>query len=821
MRGWLNMYLTVKQHDKLRNIVMNFEIPFRSYISSVIVNNFQDVSSFATEVSKRNMSLSNLDTNFIRSQAGKLSKKIEKLYDTINMCYLCWKNKKVIGEINVPDVADLIALTFLFKDIFNELYSCFPNEDVYKTQVEKYHYVRNKLSHPGCKTLEDNDMKIVLSFISDVSMFIASFEPSLFWQKNVDELYQEIRALETSDIHIPIPIHNILDMPLPDRQIVCRDKEIEYLKQFVYGMPGALKKKSSICIFGYGGVGKTALVLETIKSIVQDIQDGNTINNYKPDFILFFSAKEESLDISYTTGKIYSRKIRQSYKSADELKHVIFSALNIESFEGFEKHGIIIVDNLETLDEDERKKVMDFIQFMSPPNVQYIITSRNEEEYEERKKIEGFEAELGKSFIDNYIEENNLNLELSEEDKYKLIDLSKGNTLVLVLCLRRLSKRLATLEGIISDFSQIATIQKMEKEFLKLPINGYEIISEFMFKNTFQELERIFYADTEMIYSILKIFAVYPADSVDIYTISLLTKKDYSKIEPIILLLCRYLIIEKKGDSYSLNRFAEKYIIQRFLPDSETYLQLSSKIEKSVREIRSELDKLDEDINRYTGLKNIIKDWCIETDGDMIAAAKAYRLFKDVQLDCRKGKRFFVESALQDAIETIDTIEKTTMHPYVKYQKARILQLIDKCNILSKSLDKLIVEAYRDAIWTIKTNMLYSKIKTTKSYASVLWLFGMYLFEKGNFEEALRYLEDASSIFDKLNIRDEDFYKCYTQLGKTYFMMYITEKNIAYLLKSREVSNRLYEERNNYASNKTIKNHATLLRNTLLRYSGL
>jgi len=103
----------------------------------------------------------------------------------------------------------------------------------------------------------------------------------------------------------------------------------------------------------------------------------------------------------------------------------------------------------------------------------------------------------------------------------------------------------------------------------------------------------------------------------------------------------------------------------------------------------------------------------------------------------------------------------------------------------------------------------------------VLWLFGRYLFEKGNFEEALRYLEDASSIFDKLNIRDEYFYKCYTQLGKTYFTMYITEKNIAYLLKSREVSNRLYEERNNYASNKTIKNHATLLRNTLLRYSRL
>lgn len=44
-----------------------------------------------------------------------------------------------------------------------------------------------------------------------------------------------------------------------------------------------------------------------------------------------------------------------------------------------EKNGLIVIDNFETLSEVEKAKINDFIIYESNPNIQYIITSRNEE----------------------------------------------------------------------------------------------------------------------------------------------------------------------------------------------------------------------------------------------------------------------------------------------------------------------------------------------------------------------------------------------------------------------------------------------------------
>lgn len=66
-----------------------------------------------------------------------------------------------------------------------------------------------------------------------------------------------------------------------------------------------------------------------------------------------------------------------------------------------------------------------------------------------------------------------------------------------------------------------------------------------MFKNSFQELQEILLEEKAVLATILKIFAVYPADTIDLYTISMLSKQPYLTIDHIIELLCRYLIIEK------------------------------------------------------------------------------------------------------------------------------------------------------------------------------------------------------------------------------------------------------------------------------------
>ena len=242
------------------------------------------------------------------------------------------------------------------------------------------------MDHRGCKTLETNDMVISIEFINN-ALLLFSNDVSLFWDKSCEELQKEIVSLQSTGDIIPVNIHNIPEMPFPDTKIVCRDVELGQLKEFVYGVSGAIRKQSSYVLYGYGGVGKTALVLETIKQIVQDLQDGVTVNNYSPEFILFFTAKEEALSFSRTTGKIENITSRYSFTTADELINKIFGCLSITDFKSYTKSGLIIVDNLETVAAEERKKINDFIRLHSPSQVQYIVTSRNEEEFDSRKKL--------------------------------------------------------------------------------------------------------------------------------------------------------------------------------------------------------------------------------------------------------------------------------------------------------------------------------------------------------------------------------------------------------------------------------------------------
>ena len=804
------MYLTTNQHNRLRTIVMNFEIPFRTFIACEILEKYSTVEMFCSALMSKDEPEGISQT--FRSQIGKIKSQSERVYSLLALSRESMKKRIIKKEINVPDVATIVGLIMIFHVEFKGFIQCFSDYDGFITQIEKYHYIRNKLNHPGCKTLEDQDMVLALSFISSACVYIGIEHEECFWEQPEDTLYQEIRALETLETRKISIINNFVEMPLLERKIVGRDKEVENIKKFVYGVKGGLRKKTSLCIFGYGGLGKTALVTETVKSIIQDVMDEVTINGYVPEFILFFTAKEEMLDLSYTSGNIQKRNYKHNFSTFEELEEKIYKVLEIDSFDNFDKKGLIIIDNLETLSEQERAKIKEYIDFMSPIGIQYILTSRNEEEYEERMKLGGFEAESGHEFISEYIEENELDVKLTDCEISTLLDVSKGNTLVLVLSLRRLSKKIASMEGIVTDLSQVASIQSVASEFEELPANGYEIISEFMFKNTFLELENRLSEDMDLFVLLLQIFAVFPSDKVDIYTICMLMKISYLKIEPYLNLLCKYLILEKKGDAYSLNDFAEKYIVQRFLPDKETYEKLSGKINESMREIQSDLDNLNRDLENNSKVKEIIDDWAITYDGDRIAAAKAYHLYQSVNQDCVKGSNFFVSKAYEEVNEKISMIEKTTMHPYVKYQKARMLSLIYSTKVLEKDIRKEVEKAFIECMWVIKTNALYLKIKTTKTYASVLWIFGSFLSNVGNVQDAIRYLEESCNCFEILGIQDREYFQCCSRLGFAYLEQFKATKENAYIEKGKKISDILYKERHRYMSDVGLKTYATQLR---------
>jgi len=819
------MYLSSKQHDQLQIIVTGFEIPYRSYITSAIIKKFPNECDFTAEIlSKAPYPESISEYRVINSEFGKLKANTSKIYKLFSNANEAKEKHIIVDEIDVPNIVCLITTTLIFKELFSPLFLRFKDEETYLMQATKYKYVRNKLDHRGCKTLETPDMNISLDFISNVCLFLNNYGELYFLDKSYTQISKEIISLQTSEVQIPISIHNILDMPFSNMKIVCRDKEIDDIKQFVYGYPGALRKNASYVLFGYGGVGKTALVLEAIKQIVQDLQDGTTVNGYKPDFILFFTAKEEILSFSRTTGNIQNVPNRYTFKTAEQLFNSIYRYLEITSFVDYNKSGLIVIDNLESLLDEDRIKIEKFIQFNSPQQIQYIITSRNEENYEIRKKLAGFDDNVaGHNFIETYISENNLDMTLSEQDYKILLQIALGNTLVLVLCLRRLGLNLTTISGITSDISTPVTVKKIREEISSIPANGYNIISEYMFKNSFQEIQEIYKENSELMTVILKIFAVYPADTIDIYTISMLSKRPYNLISPILELLCQYLIIEKTGETYSLNQFAAKYIIQLFMPDAEAYAKIESEIVSSTRKIQTELNDLQENINNNSSLKLIIQDWNVISDGDKIAVAKAFREYGIVKKDCESMNKFHIESALCEAISMMETLEQNTMHPYIKFQKARVLQLISHTYVLEQDFSKQIIQAYNETVWTIKVNSVYSSIKVTKSYASVLWMYGLQLFSLNtteNYQYAARYLEESKDIFELLHNIDKEYYECIILLGRTYLKLYLADRtvNLPYLRKARTISNDLYAQRNGYFGK--TKGRAIGLKNELQKYGN-
>ena len=87
--------------------------------------------------------------------------------------------------------------------------------------------------------------------------------------------------------------------------------------------------------------------------------------------------------------------------------------------------------------------------------MQFLLTSRNSEDYEVNFKLSGFEKESGITFVKEYIAENSLDLNLDACEIEELLTLAKGNTLVLVLCLRRLSQNLSSISGLQTEFSSI------------------------------------------------------------------------------------------------------------------------------------------------------------------------------------------------------------------------------------------------------------------------------------------------------------------------------------------------------------------------------
>lgn len=756
------MYLPVEKCFELDKILKSFEVAYRGYISSQLINKYPNINQFSIAVNHLDSSIKKspiLGTRKFKQKILRIKREIGTYYKRIQDCHQNIRNKDY--DYQVPFVSELIDFVILFFDgCFNSLSKGFSTIEEFNSSNVKYSLVRNWLSHPASSKITADDAKHTLIFIKKTSQNIPLY---FFWYVQKRQIYDWCEELLLKIEETALKYHNLSDISFSHQKLIERESELDLLSSLLFGKEMGYRKSGSVAIYGYGGIGKTAFVLEFLYRTVKDINDKKIKD--KIDFLLFFTAKEELLSFNETTKRLYIRDINKQIIGFEDFINKLLESLHLLKIEELNNFsGILVIDNFETLSEDDKPKFFDFIK-KTPRTIQFLITSRNEEPCEDKIHLKEYSDQVrGVSFVKGYIDYYEMKVIMVEREIIKLLELSKGNTLILVLSLQMISNN----QEINSIFSDLESVESA----------NIDIISDFMYKNTIGHAIEFLETNGYNPIDILKVISLYDVP-VDIYSLSKISNQSVQSVEYVCEYLATKLILEKIGETYKPNEFANKFIISKYIPNRIELKRLKEKIREHQRELDYKLKKLENARRKEPLLDGIMEDWKPKNSIDTIAISEAFSLFGKT-----KG---YIESSkteeLQSITDEFERLEKMTSHPYIRFQKARCFQQvlentrdIETQNILKEKVS----EYYEDAIDT--TDFYYPYIKNTKSYASINWIYGIFLSAVVcDVYKSLRYLEDAVLIFKKLNITDKAYFTAVNNLSWVYSRLYQSEKDKIYL----------------------------------------
>jgi len=780
------MYLTISQCEKLDQICNRFEVALRSYVSDVITDEMNE-QKFVNHLDNISKSYHNstdykpIHNNKFKSKAGYL-----KSQGTYTLLLNSKKSliAKEIFSADVITVGDLISLIQLFFDpLFIDLSRKFESIENFNELITLYNKIRDILAHPASAKIIKKDLENILFLISGITNQIPD---KYFWYCPLNEINLLIINL-SNDINRTIPIkNNLYQVPQKYNKLILRERKIEGLFKLICGEYTYSRKSGSVELHGYGGVGKTALALEFCYEIIRKELNGV---GYGFNFILWLSLKNEELRYKPITGELTIKNLEPNFEKSDDiillLKNLIdkqdlsdeqfFNDIYINKIK-----GLIVLDNLESLEDDEKRKIKGIIKRF-PDTVHFILTSRNYEEIgEDALEIQGFpDIREGKLFIQHYCELKSFTPTFEEEKLNSLIKNSCGNTLLLVLSLERIMDGTTSLENILEELKG-----HKEKEI--------DLITDFMYKNTFDSaISEIESKGINVDVKKLLTFMLIYKHPIDFHSIrEMMDHKDSRELDTVLNGLIRKFIIVKNKGYYELHEFALKFIKTKFLPDQ---IQLK-KYEKIVNDYKisyqEALRKLYEDKANFALIEPILDDWKPETESDIIAIANAYLEYSKIKKELVgiNSKPQLVE-LYEKTKSLFDSFEARSIHPYIKFQKARIFSLFQNNYLFSfiesKSIREEIIKCYDEAYFSIKYR--HSYIMKTESYAAFLWKYGINLIEKRDYNTAARILEESIQQFEFVGqLRNkENIVKVNTTLGLVYSKLFLMTGEELYLNKIR------------------------------------
>lgn len=717
------MYITVEQSINLDKIVKNNEVALRSFVADTLTNSYPNHKSF--EIALKSISISD-ELIYSRRFAAKLKDFVSRsqvIYDLVNRCNASLKNKSFDND--VPYVSDLIDLLLLF---FNAHFS---DKSVVKdfSSIEEFHYCctlyhksRNNLSHPASRPITILDANKVVYFIENI---VVSLDEKYFWFYPKNNILDDIKAYKRINSRNINKFHNLLSAVSLHKSLLCRDSIIQALYDSLLGNDYRRRLAGSVVLYGYGGVGKTAITTEFLYRLIRDKMDGKYSDL---DYILFFSSKDEYLRDNKTTGELYIDKAKPEFSNLEELQSLICDFLelkDVKDLSNISKKGIIAIDNIENIDSEEKRKIIDFIKSL-PRCVHFIVTSRNEEVCEEKIHVEEFKNdELGIQFVCDIIESEGFNVDIDKEKSRSILNVSKGNALIIVQILNILDRNVAT-------FSDITlSLESMKSK-------NTEIIANFMYKNTFDNALKYLDETGYPVHDVMRIISLYD-ERIELYSISKLAKIDVSEAERLCNYLLERLVLTKSGEYYELNEFAKRFVFIKLLPDRFELSKIRDKIKNHKERMRKKLAELDSTLTVNSTLHKNVNEWQPRNYIDKIVIAELFSLYGEAIKCVAKRDKISYEKYLKE----FNDHSFITNHPYVPLQKARLLKEgIKKFYRGDKNVLTQVEHAYEQAIESIEFDYRY--LIGSVAHASLLMLFGVFLSQqlKQN-SRAIRFLEDA------------------------------------------------------------------------------
>lgn len=751
------MYVSTSLTYQLDKIVKLFEVALRSYLSdkiSTMFNTKDELKSYLEDLQFKQESSSIVLSGRIENLLKTFVKDYDKIYNLLKDV----SNSTIEEDYDnneVPYVSQLINIITLFFTELNEMNTLedYDNVEEFLYKCSLYHRVRNDLSHPASRKILRTESSDVLSFIIRT---IKNLDDKYFWYSNKNDIEKEIDKYYKEENNKALKFDNLRNMNVTHQKTICREKELEKLKDLIVGNTEYSRVSGSTVVYGYGGVGKTALIVDFIYNIIKEQQSSESINSY--DFILFFSSKDERLTTQKTTGEYYIDELSSDIHKFSDILEQILSNLGMETIEDLQQskmYGLIVIDNIENLKEEEKQKIFSFMRKI-PREIQFLITSRNEEPCEEKIHLSEFkDYNKGKDFIENYIYSNNFSIELLQDDINTLLNCTKGNTLLLVQSLISLNEKSTSVLEISNDLNNYES-------------TSFEKVVSFMYKNTFDnailELEK----KGLQAKNIILIATLYD-EKIDLYALSNLSSVSLNNVREVANSLTSKLIFNKTNEFYTVNEFASRFIFISLMPNDREKNKIENEIEKYKDNLKAKLNHLEQMKDNNTKIKSIFMDWKPGSYIDTIVIAEVFNMynkFKDTVSRKNSNK-------IKELLSEYSKYEYTTKHPYIRFQKARILHifLYNKYHSVLSEKDVLleIKRCFEDTLESINTS--YSYIKNTESHAAVLFLFG--LFSHKNLQDlpqAIRLLENAYNLQSKNN--DKKHYLALNELSILYVKMY-------------------------------------------------